>query len=263
REQNAGGLESAFWTESGDAQLDINLTQPAGALLEVKIRIESAGGTLTKTIPFTPGQNQGSVTVSNPQPNPEESVKLSVFIGFAGAASEDFNQTDVLNLVFVDDVQGMPDCILCYMEWLLRFFGFNPSFGSLHHVDYGDRPQSAQWAYYTSLFDIHSSDLAMIVATHPIILLDGYEALESWTPALESFNSGGGTAVTQKMTDDLNVVLDRIEAEADGELATLIAHERAALAIDDWPDLTAAEWWDDVVAKRPITSMYLPIVAQQ
>ena len=64
------------------------------------------------------------------------------------------------------------------------------------------------------------------MATHLMILVDGYRTVEAWTAPLQRFESGGGEIVTQQMTDALTDLLDDVEAQGSAGLADVIAHEQ-------------------------------------
>lgn len=259
RENSSSGDPSALWEGSGDARVTILLDKPAAVPVDVKTRIVESGTTITKTTSFAAGQQTGLVTIANP--GPDTSVEVALLTGFSGAPADDFIQTDRFNLLFVD-TSAAPNCFLCTAEWFLRALGFNPTFGALHHVDFGTRPDSPQWHYYAQLSDKHSSELATIVVTHPMILIDGYNALEAWTPALETFNGTGDGVVTQDMVDDATRVLERLENNATPELAAILAHEQSTLDLDSWTGLTVTEMWDDVVEKKQPTTLFLPVIGR-
>jgi hypothetical protein len=64
-------------------------------------------------------------------------------------------------------------------------------------------------------------ELSCIAATNPTILWESWETLEAWAPALQSLvaEQGSEVTITQAMVNDLNSVLEQIEAVAQPAVA--------------------------------------------
>lgn len=170
--------------------------------------------------------------------------------------------TDRLALVFVDDAQGMQECILCYVEWLALLVGKNSTFTALHHVDLPDQQESPLWNYYQGLLDYHSPEMASIVAKNPSLLWTAASTLDEWTEPIQSLESGSGTTmtVTQKMADDMDSLLDDIQAEAGPSLQATIQHEQDTVDLPSFVGMDMQAAWTELEQKRPISELFITVV---
>lgn len=260
RDTNDLGQEVTFHAGSGSATLPVMLDVPAPVTLDVHIDI-SGPSTWTEVMTFTQGQQVLFLQLVNPNPNPSVDYDLTLSVTLSGGTPTPADKTDELLLVFVDADQGMEECILCYVEWLTRLLGFDPAFGSMHHVDSSGRQGTPLWLYYTASFDYHSPELAMIVATHPSILFQSLHALESWTPVAGGLGDVGSTAViSQQMVDDANALIDSIEAEAGSSLQSFLAHEQAELDTNSLVGKNAEAGLDDLDSQREFSALFLTII---
>jgi hypothetical protein len=158
----------------------------------------------------------------------------------------------------------MEECILCYVEWLVRLLGFDPTFGAMHHIDISGQEDTLAWAYYTATFDAYSPELATIVATNPAILFESLALLESWTPVAQGMGDSGSTAlITQDMVDDGNSLADDIEAQASAGLQTFLAHEQTAVDGDALVGMNAEAAWAEVESQRNFSALFLTIVLNE
>jgi hypothetical protein len=248
------------WAQDADAMLTVALSFPPLDAVEVLARIESAGGTLTKTLPFASGQIAGILDVVNPVPDLQEtySLTLSIVQSLITPLEELENP---INLVFINREQGDTLCSLCYLDWLLKILGFDTSFWSLHHMQLPTLRESLTWTYYRGLFTSNANELSFIIATHPALLWQSFDALETWTPAVQALDDGNGDQViiTQTMIDEMVTVLDGIAGEANPALAARIQMELDVLDPDSFVGLTIAEA-SEQIAGRIEGLIYLPVI---
>jgi hypothetical protein len=204
------------------------------------------------------------LTVANPQPAISQTVVLSLTVAGEETAVAANNRFNLLDLVFVDPDEGDDACFLCYADWLLKLLGFEPSFWMLHHMSLTDLQASLSWDYYTSFIGQNSSELSTILATNPTILWQTLDALETWTPAVQTYDDGQGSAVivSQAMVDEAKAALEDIRDAADPDLAARIQVELDLLDIESYAGLTMDEVATRVM-DRVQSVTYLPIVFSQ
>jgi hypothetical protein len=248
------------WAHNADAMLTVELSFPPLDAVEVLARIESAGGTLTKTLPFASGQMAGILEVVNPMPDLQETYSLTLSVAQSLIAPLE-GLENPLNLVFIDREEGDVLCSLCYVDWLLKILGFDTSFWSLHHMQLPILRESLSWTYYQGLFTSNANELSLIIATHPALLWQSFDALETWTPAVQALDDGNGDQViiTQSMIDEMVAALDGIAGEAAPALAARIRMELDALDPDSFVGLTIDEV-SEQIAGRIEGLLYLPVV---
>ncbi|MFZ0544189.1 MAG: VCBS repeat-containing protein, partial [Candidatus Promineifilaceae bacterium] len=264
RETNTDGNDVYYWGQSGNALVPVMLSQPAPQNMDVLVRIESPGNTVTETIPFSAGSSVQMLNLVNPQPDPDIDYTLSLYVPTL-ANQGGTPPTDSLTFVFVDGDQGPVDCILCYLDWLLRLLNFEPTFYQLHHFDLPAQETSPQWDYYTRLFDDYSPTLSALVAQNPSLAWSSQETLQEWTPAVESLSDGTGDSfvVTADMANDTNDLFNGLKDVADPNLAALIQHEQDLLDVESLAGLTMDEAWDEFVVRRPVEELYITIILKK
>lgn len=264
RQTNNDGKEVFYSATGGAAMLPIVLGQPITQTIWVHARIDSTSGVVTETIPFSPGQPLKFLNLVNPNPDPSEELVLTLFVTLPGDTPVAGNHTDMLSFFFVDGGQTPDDCLLCFNEWLARLLGFDPIFGALHHLSLPEQKASAQWRYYTLLFDIYTPEMRDIVATHPAVLWDVLTTLDGWTDPLQDLDDGNGASVTitQSMVDNGIELLGGIKDEASPGLAAVITHEQNAVDMPSFVGLNMEQAWDEVVARRPIQELYVTVIVK-
>lgn len=260
--QNMAGQHQYPWAQSGDAILPILLNFVPNSPLNVQAGIESGGSVMTETVSFVTSQTTDDLTVTNPQPVISETVTITLKI------ETEPPQTDAvppLSLTFIDVGEDDTQCSLCFIDWLLKLMGFDTSFWMLHHMNLNGLRDGDSWHHYHALFNGHNDELTTIIATNPELLWQTWEALDTWTPAIQAVEDGNGdmVPVTQPMVDEAMTVLAGIRDNAGPQLAAQIQTEIDLLAIETMADdgLTM----DDVVARvdnRVDTLIYLPVVSR-
>lgn len=260
---NDDGDDTSYWTATGNALLPILLSQPAGQNLDTHSRIEMMNGSvMTQTVSFTVGEQVKYLNLVNPAPNPSEAVTLTLSVTPAGISPGPGDVTDRLVLVFVDDAQGMQECILCYVEWLALLVGKSSTFTALHHANLPDQQESPLWNYYRGLFDYHSPEMAGIMAKNPSLLWTAASTLDEWTAPIQSLEPGSGMTmtVTQQMADDMDDLLDGIQAEAGPSLQATIQHEQDAVDLPSFAGMDMQSAWTELEQKRPISELFITVV---
>jgi hypothetical protein len=166
------------------------------------------------------------------------------------------------NRVYLNDAaEGLVGCILCYIEWLARFSGPDPGFDVMHHLALTQQKTTPQWAYYTAFFRTHSPELAMIMVKNPTLLWSAVQSLEDWTAIVQDLNDGtSNEIVSQAMVDQLDNLLNGIKGQAGPQLQTALQNEQDALDLDAFVGLNAQQTWDELVAQRDISQVYLPLI---
>ncbi len=259
------GDDVYYKATTGDAMLPFMLGRPMTQTVEAHARVETSAGAITQTLPFAPGEQIRFLNIVNPTPNPNEALTLTLSLTFQGIPPSPADKTDRLLLVFVDGSQGLAECILCYLEWLGRFMGFNPVFGALHHLNLPALEGTLQWAYYTSLYDLYAPEMAAIAASSPSILWMSLETFDELTPAAESLEAGTGDTfiLTQGMVDGAIELTEAVKASASPGLQAALQHEQAALDLPSLAGLSVEEVWDEIVLRRPISEMYATVVIKE
>ncbi|MCA9972203.1 MAG: VCBS repeat-containing protein [Anaerolineales bacterium] len=258
---NEAGRAVYPWDAAGDAALPVRLSAPPLQAVTVLARIDDGVAVMTDTLPFVPGQVLGTLQVGNPAPAVSQTVDLRLTARFSStrralAAA----LPDDLSLVFVQPEAGMPDCMLCFADWLLKALGFTPDFWMLHHVDL-PLSQTPTWAYYTGGFGMHAAEMSDILLTHPLLLWQTYDVMTLWTPAVLELDHGQGdlVVVTQEMADGLTGLFSGMAAEASPELAARIQFELDVLDLDAYVGLTMDEAQAQL-GERIQAVVYLPVV---
>lgn len=262
RTTNPQGDEVTYWGSDGTATLPIALNQAITHTVETHTRIRTPSDVMTQTIPFDPGEQVKFLQLVNPMPDPSETVTLTLHLTEPGIPPGPADVTDRLLLVFVDSDQGLDECILCYLEWLARFLGFDPAFGTLHHLSLPNQEASPLWDYYTALFDYYAPEMASVTASNPGLLWQSLDALEDWTPAAESVAAGTGdtTLVSQELVDDTVSFFDGLEAEASPGLKAAIQHERAALDLPSLVGMNLNAAFEEIEARRQVSFSFVTII---
>lgn len=256
---NGTGQEVTYQA-GNEAMLPVTLAFPAPVALDVHIDI-TGPDTWTEVMSFEAGQQMRLLQIFSPTPDPSVEYTLTLSVTLEGESSAPVDQTDELLLIFVDEEQGMEECILCYVEWLVRLLGFEPTFGAMHHVDTSGLENTPQWVYYTATFDYYSPELASIVATHPDVLFQALDTLEAITPVAEGLgDSGSAHVITQEMIDGVNALVDDLEGEASSGLQTFLAHEQAAIDTGPLVGMNAEAAMVELEQQRNFSILYLTII---
>jgi hypothetical protein len=262
RRTNPAGLQVYYWSSSGNATLPILLNRPAIEAVDVHAGIEFSDEVANLIIPFGVGEQLKILNVENPSPDPNEEVHLTLSVTPSGGFPGPGDLTDRLLLVFVAAEQGMAECILCYVEWLSRFLGFNPIFGVMHHLDLPDQESSPLWPYYTALFDIYSPELAGIAASHPSTLWSALSVLDQTTPLVTSLADGSGSehVLNPQLVDEVVSLLEAVETRAGPGLRAALQQEMNALDLPSLAGLTMDQVWVEVQSRRPVELIFISIV---
>ncbi len=260
--QNMAGQHQYPWVQSGDAILPILLNFVPNSPLNVQAGIQSGGSVMTETVPFATAQTTDDLTVTNPLPVISETVTITLKI------ETESPQTDAvppLSLTFINVGEDDTLCSLCFIDWLLKLMGFETSFWMLHHMNLNGLRGGDSWNYYHALFNSHNDELTTIIATNPELLWQTWDALDTWTPAIQAVEDGNGAMVpvTQPMVDQAMTVLEGIRDSAGPQLAAQIQTEIDVLEIESMADdgLTM----DDVVTQvdnRIDALIYLPVISK-
>ncbi len=247
------------WAQSGDAVLPVLLSNPAVAPVTVYAQIATTISVTTKTLQYSPGELSKPLQITNPQPNPSETLSLTLDIDFTFLLQSKLAQS--LNLVFIDTGQGQPLCYLCFVDWMVKLLGFDTSFWTLHHVDLLALKSTPIWNHYQNLFGRYSPEISTIVATNPTLLWRSFSMLETWTPAIQSLDSGQGfmVTITQGMIDEIKQLFEGIEAEAGPGLAARLNFELTALNLDSYVGLNMDEA-ETKFSKEIRPEIFLPVV---
>lgn len=256
RESTPKGDYVYYRGQTGNALVPVMLSQPAPQNMNVQARIEAPGGVTTQTIPFNTDDQVQMLNLVNPDPNPDVEFKLSLFVPMIGPP------TDSLTFVWIAGDQGPSDCILCYLDWLLRFLNFQPTFYEMHSYNLPDQQNSPQWNYYTRLFDSYSPALSTMVGENPTLAWKSHTTLQQWTPAVESLSNDTGDmfVVTGYMADNLNNLFDSVKEEADPGLAAIVQREQDLLDIESLAGLNMNEVWEELQIRRPVEELYITII---
>jgi hypothetical protein len=254
------GQQQYPWAQMGDAVLPVVLNFVPNSAENILAGIETNSGIMTDTLPFAVAQTIANLTVANPQPSLSETVTITLKI------ESQPPQTDAvspLSLNFINVGEDDRLCTLCFVDWLLKLMGFETSFWMLHHMALTDLRDGQSWNFYMSLFSGHQDELTAIIATNPEILWNSWDALESWTPALQAVDDGNGDMVTvsQSMVDDALTVLNGIQDNATLQLSAQIQTEIDVLTIESMVGLTMDEVITQV-ANRIDSQLFLPIISK-
>jgi hypothetical protein len=236
------------------------LNQPAPQNMNVLVRIESPGDVTTQTIPYNVGEQVQILNLVNPQPDPDIEYTLSLFVPILSELGGE--PTDKLTFVWVEGSQGPTDCILCYLDWILRFLKFEPTFYELHHFELTEQQASAQWDFYTRLFDGYSPTLSSLVAENPSLAWMSHETLQQWTPAVGSLSDGTGDSfiISPDMVNNANDLIDELKETADPDLAAIIQREQDLIDVESMAGLTMDEAWDELLLRRPVEELFITII---
>lgn len=260
--QNMAGQLQYPWAQSGDAILPILLNFVPNSPLNVQAGIQSGGSVMTETVPFATTQTTDDLTVTNPLPVISETVTITLKI------ETEPPQTDAvppLSLTFINVGEDDTLCSLCFIDWLLKLMGFETSFWMLHHMNLNGLRDGDSWNYYHGLFNSHNDELTTIIATNPELLWQTWDALDTWTPAIQAVEDGNGAMVpvTQPMVDQAMIVLEGIRDNAGPQLAAQIQTEINVLEIESM--VNDGLTMDDVVNRvdnRIDTLIYLPVISK-
>lgn len=264
---NSAGQRVYPWAQAADAVLPILLNFTPAQTTNILARVESATTVYTETIPFPANVTTGELTVANPNPDPSEAMTLTLSLETLNALAPGglFNP---LNLVFVDQQAGHGQpCsgALCYLDWLLKLLGFDTSFWMLHHLELNELQQSEAWPFYQNAFSTHNDALTNVIATHPLVLWQTFDALESWTDPLYQYDQGDGNVlVTQAMADEATVALEGIRDAAQDSHPALAAAIQAELDVLDPPGMAGMPMAEVMaqVAGRIDGRVYLPLMVK-
>lgn len=261
--RNEAGIRVYPWTQASNAILPVMLSSSFPQPLDVLVNIDRPIGDISDTVSFNAGQMLNNLIVNNPMPAESETYTLTLAVNLAQTAAS-LPSTLVegdLGLVFINQGQGPQFCILCFTDWMLKLLGFQPTFWALHHTDIEDRMDEILWAYYTGLVQQHTSELSIIVATNPSILWDGFDMLETWTPAAEGFKGGQSNSVKieQQWVDKTTDLMLKIQSKASSELAQTIQTELVVLDLDSYVGLTMDEAVNRLNGR---TNVHMPFVAK-
>ena len=171
-------------------------------------------------------------------------------------------QFNPLHLMFVDSASGDTSCWLCFIDWLLKLLGFDTTFWQLHHLELTEIRNTPTWDYYQSGFAQHAEEISLVVAANPTLLWQTADALETWTPALQAYDDGTGSAVfiTQPMIDQLVTIFAAIrDATNDPALAAQIQLELDTLNPNSFVSLTMDEAMTQI-GGRIQGQLFLPII---
>ena len=261
REVNDGGDEVAYWAQGGGAMLPIVLSHPVTQTVDVYVRVEGPGPTMTETLSFAAGEQLQLLNLENPAPDPSETFTLILRVAPGGTPPAGSVETDRLLFVFVDGAQGPRNCFLCYVEWLGRLLDVDPALWSLHHADLGEREASPQWDYYSALFGVYAPQMSDLVARHPSLLWSSIGVLNDFKPAVQALESGdAGYTIDQSLAEGMDGFFEDMAAEAGPGLQAAVEQERAALDLPAFAGLTMDEAWDHLVAQRPIDQAYVTVI---
>ena len=264
RETNPDGDDVYYQATSGDAILPVMLSNPYTETVDVHIRVESPGNTITETIPFSAGIQVRFLNIINPMPNPNMAISLTVSVTGAGVPPIPADVTDRLIMEFVEGDPWAGQCVLCYADWLLKFVGFEPDFWTLHHMNLPDQEASPQWEYYEFLFSIYSPEMTSILATNPSVLWTALPTLEDWSPAVKSLELGTGDTftVTTEMANNAESLVNGFKSNASPSLQVALQQEQDALNLPSFAGLTMDEAWLEFQIRRPVSvsELYVTIV---
>jgi hypothetical protein len=109
--------------------------------------------------------------------------------------------------------------------------------------------------FYTDLYEQHSPDIMLGIASSPFLIVEITFAKEEWIAALEALVNGSGAqfVVTQEMQDDLLSILQTLEDVGSPELAAMIAFERERLALDSIAGLKMSQFQQRVDNHGPVS----------
>jgi len=141
RQVNDQGVEVYFSASGGNALLPILLGHPITQTVQVHALIQEPATTLSQTLTFDPGEQVMYLNLVDPNPDPSHIYTLTLSITLPGDLPTPANQTDQLLFAFVDQDQGLTECILCYVEWLGQQVGIDPIFDHLFHLTLYIRPK--------------------------------------------------------------------------------------------------------------------------
>lgn len=217
---NSAGHSVYPWTEPGNALLPILLSFAPPAPVDVLARIEAPGGVMTETLPFAAGQEADTLNVTNPQPDVSATMTVSLHVT-GGVLAPVADLVNPLSLTFVNAEQGDPLCSLCFLDWLLQLLGFEPSFWMLHHMELSALRDTPAWDHYHALFAGNAGEFSAVLAANPGLLWQSFDALESWTPAIQSLDDDTGeqVIVSQEMVNQAVGTLEGIRNAAGPGLA--------------------------------------------
>lgn len=265
---NDDGQRVYPWAPPTDAQLPILLNFTPSQTTNILARVESESNVYTETIPFPANVTTGELAVSNPNPDPSEAMTLTLSLETLREQAPEglFNP---LNLVFVDEQAGhnQPcNSTLCYVDWLLKLLGFDTTFWMLHHLELNEVRQSEAWPYYQTLFSTHNDAMTNVIATHPLVLWQTFDALETWTEPIYEHDVGNDSVlVTQEMANEATTALEGIRDAAQDshpELAAAIQVELDVLDPQGMVGMPMGEVMDQV-ANRINGRVYLPVMVSQ
>jgi hypothetical protein len=271
------------WARAGNATLPIKLNQASAQTVTVNARIEGAGGTVTRVLIFAPGQTTQNLVIENPQTGANQRVNIALQIAGTAIAQGEQAGSEIA-LFFIPPESGRDLCYACAIWLLLSLLGAEDPFltelcgnttNSATLTGLGDTISTLRAVrdqiladtptgrYYTALYYGHSPELSRIAATNPTILWESWETLEAWTPALQSLVAGQGNeaTITQAMVNDLNSVLEQIEAAASPQLRLAIQREQNALNLPSFVGRTMDAAWAKV-NQRQVSEVFLPLTSR-
>ena len=110
--------------------------------------------------------------------------------------------------------------------------------------------------------DLHSPELAGIIATNPTLLWSTLETLDDWTPAVQSVSNGKGNGViiTDEMITDANDLVEGIKAKASPGLQAAIQKEQDAVNLPGYAGLTMDQAWERLKQRQISLDLLVPLV---
>ncbi len=109
--------------------------------------------------------------------------------------------------------------------------------------------------FYTDLYEQHSFDIELAIASSPFLIIELTFAKEAWIAGLDALVNGTGAqfVVTQEMQDDLLSILQKLEDVGSPALAEMIAFERERLALDSIAGLKMTQFQQRVENQGPVS----------
>ena len=123
-----------------------------------------------------------------------------------------------------------------------------PSFVVLRAFRDGVMSQSATGRFYRNLYGGFSDSIFEGLLASPSLMFDALDAQDPWLDGLQALNDGQGSGVliTQKMVDDLVVILAGLKEHGSPALRRQIELEEARLDLDSLPGLDFDQFRDRI-----------------
>jgi hypothetical protein len=124
-----------------------------------------------------------------------------------------------------------------------------------------DLGNSFAWIYYRGFFMGNAGELSSIIAARPTLLWQTFDAVETWTPAIQALDDGDGdsTLVTQQMVDEALGAFTAIAEEANPALAARIRIEIDTLNVETFVGMTMTEVYDQAI-NRVDEMIFVPVI---